>query len=71
MTGKSHLGDFGRSLVVFGFYVVTINFAAMAAAGSGGGPGAAGAIAHVTILGVMVSVPAALIYLGILFLLER
>ena len=43
----------------------------MAAAGSDGGSGAAGAIAYVTILGVMVSVPAALIYFGILFLLER
>jgi hypothetical protein len=67
LIGKSHLGDFGRSIAVFGFYVIVIELAAVAVAGSAIGAGAAGAISYVAVLGMMVSVPAALIYFGILF----
>ena len=66
--GKSYLGDFGRSLVVFGFYVFIIYAsAAVLTLQSSAYRGAAGAIAYVFILGAIVSIAAALIYFGILF----
>jgi len=67
LIGKSHLGNFGRSIAVFGFYVIIILLTASAVAGSAIGAGTAGAVFYLAVLGMMVSVPAALIYFGILF----
>jgi hypothetical protein len=67
LVGKSHLGDFGRAIAVFGFYVIIILLTASAVAVSAIGAGAAGAVYYLAVLGMIVSVPAALIYFGILF----
>ena len=72
LIGKSHLGDFGRSLGVFGFYIFIIFIGAAVLAGKhSASAGAAGAIGFVSVLGAAFSIPAALIYFGILFLLEH
>lgn len=68
LIGKSHLGDFVRSLGVFGIYILIIFVGAAVLAGQhSASGGAAGAIAFVSVLGAALSIPAALIYFGILF----
>ena len=62
--GKSHFGDFGRSLVVFGFYQVMLLIILVASDAS---YEAAAVLGFLWGIGIIFSIPAALIFFGILF----
>ena len=64
LIGKSHLGDFGRSLGVFGFYQVILYMLLVASDAS---YEAAALLGFLWAIGIIFSIPAALIYFGILF----
>ena len=64
LIGKSHLGDFGRSLGVFGFYHVMLYILLVASDAS---YEAAALLGVLWAIGIIFSIPAALIYFGILF----
>ena len=64
LIGKSHLGDFGRSLGVFGFYQVMLYILLVASDAS---YEAAALLGFIWGIGIIFSIPAALIYFGILF----
>ncbi len=64
LIGKSHLGDFGRSLGVFGFYQVMLLIILEASDAS---YEAAAVLGFLWGIGIILSIPAALIFFGILF----
>ena len=64
LIGKSHLGDFGRSLGVFGFYQVMLLIILLASDAS---YEAAAVLGFLWGIGIIFSIPAALIFFGILF----
>ena len=64
LIGKSHLGDFGRSLGVFGFYQIMLYITLVA---SGASYEAAALLGFLWSIGMIFSIPAALMFLGILF----
>ena len=64
LVGKSHLGDFGRSLAVFGLYQVMLFIILVASDAS---YEAAAALGFLWGIGIIFSIPAALIFFGILF----
>ena len=64
MIGKSHLGDFGRSLGVFGLYQVMLFIIVIT---SNATYAAAAALGFLWAIGMIFSIPAALIFFGILF----
>ena len=64
LIGKSHLGDFGRSLGVFGFYQVML---LIILAASDASYEAAAVLGFLWGIGIIFSIPAALIFFGILF----
>ena len=64
LIGKSHLGDFGRSLGVFGFYQAMLFIIVSASDAS---YEAAAALGFLWAIGMLLSTPAALIFFGILF----
>ena len=64
LIGKSHLGDFGRSLGVFCFYQVML---LIIIAASDASYEAASVLGFLWGIGIIFSIPAALIFFGILF----
>ena len=64
LIGKSHLGDFGRSIGVFGFYQVML---LIILAASDASFEAAAVLGFLWGIGIIFSIPAALIFFGILF----
>ena len=64
LIGKSHLGDFGRSLCVFCFYQVMLLILLVASDAS---YEAAAILGFLWGIGIIFSIPAALIFFGILF----
>ena len=64
LIGKSHLGDFGRSIGVFGFYQVMLLIILLASDAS---YEAAAVLGFLWGIGIIFSIPAALIFFGILF----
>ena len=64
LIGKSHLGDFGRSIGVFGFYQVMLLIILLASDAS---YEAAAVLGFLWGIGIIFSIPAALVFSGILF----
>ena len=64
LIGKSHLGDFGRSLGVFVFYQVMMYIILVTSDAS---YEAAALLGFIWSIGIIFSIPAALIFFGILF----
>ena len=66
--GKSYLGDFVRSVCVCIFYGVIILLATILLVAKYGGSSASGAVGFVAVFGLLVSVPAGIVYFILLAL---